>query len=61
MANMLTEKEATLISDLLTMEETAFKKVRIYSRTITDPDVANAFRAVAEGHRQRFNALFDLL
>ena len=61
MANVLTEKEATLISDLLTMEETAFKKARLYSRTITDPDIADAFTRLAEGHKQRFNALFDLL
>lgn len=61
MNNMLTTKEATLISDLLVMEETAFKKAKLYSRTITDPELASKFKEIASMHEKRFNALFELL
>ena len=59
--NMLTTKEATLISDLLTMEESACKKARLYSRTLTDPTLAESFKEIADHHEKRFNALLDLL
>ena len=59
--NMLTTKEATLISDLLTMEESACKKARLYSRTLTDSQLANAFKKIADNHEKRFNALLELL
>ena len=59
--NMLTTKEATLISDLLTMEEWACKKARLYSRTLTDIKLAEAMTRVADNHERRFNALLELL
>ena len=59
--NMLTTKEATLISDLLTMEESACKKARLYSRTLTDKVLADEFGKIADNHERRFNALLDLL
>ena len=59
--NMLTTKEATLISDLLTMEESACKKARLYSRTLTDTELAEAFNKIADNHQRRFNALLELL
>jgi hypothetical protein len=59
--NMLTTKEATLISDLLTMEESACKKARLYSRTLTDKTLADAFGKIADNHERRFNALLELL
>ena len=59
--NMLTTKEATLISDLLTMEESACKKARLYSRILTDEKLAQTFSKIADNHEKRFNALFDLL
>ncbi len=59
--NMLTTKEATLISDLMTMEESACKKARLYSRILTDKKLAGEFGKIADHHEQRFNALFDLL
>ena len=59
--NMLTTKEATLISDLLTMEESACKKARLYSRTLTDSQLASAFKKIADNHEKRFNALLELL
>lgn len=59
--NMLTTKEATLISDLLTMEESACKKARLYSRTLTDKKLADTFTKIADNHERRFNALLELL
>lgn len=59
--NMLTTKEATLISDLLTMEESACKKARLYSRILTDTELAQSFSKIADNHEKRFNALLDLL
>ena len=59
--NMLTTKEATLISDLMTMEESACKKARLYSRILTDTKLANEFSKIADNHERRFNALFNLL
>lgn len=59
--NMLTTKEATLISDLLTMEESACKKARLYSRILTDPQLAQTFSKIADSHERRFNALLELL
>jgi hypothetical protein len=59
--NMLTTKEATLISDLMTMEEAACKKARLYSRILTDATLAKEFSKIADNHEKRFNALFDLL
>ena len=59
--NMLTTKEATLISDLLTMEESACKKARLYARTLTDQKLASALNKIADNHEKRFNALFELL
>lgn len=59
--NMLTTKEAGLISDLLTLEEIACKKARLYSRTLTDKTLAETFGKIADNHEKRFNALFELL
>ncbi len=61
MANMLTTKEATLIHDLLTYEESACKKARLYARTLTDPKLAESFSKIADNHETRFNALFELI
>ncbi|MBQ8427137.1 MAG: hypothetical protein IJX16_05200 [Clostridia bacterium] len=59
--NMLTTKEATLISDLLTMEEMACKKARLYSRILTNQKLAGELEKIADNHQRRFNALFELL
>ena len=59
--NMLTTKESVLIVDLLTAEENACKKARLYSRIMTNPKVAESFKTIADNHEKRFNALFDLL
>ena len=59
--NMITTKEATLIGDLLTMEESACKKARIYSRILTNKKLAEKMNDIADNHERRFNALLELL
>ncbi len=59
--NMLTTKEATLIGDLLTLEESACKKARLYARTLTDVALAESFTKIADNHEKRFNALLEML
>lgn len=61
MANMLTTKEATLVSDLLTYEESACKKARLYQRTTLNKELADAYGKIADNHQRRFNALLNLL
>ncbi len=59
--NMLTTKEATFVSDLLLYEESACKKARLYSRTLTDRELAEKFGKIADNHERRFNALLEML
>lgn len=60
-SNMLTTKEATLISDLLTYEEQACKKARLYAKTLTDKGLQQTFTRIADNHEKRFNSLLGLL
>ncbi len=61
MGNMLTTKEATLISDLLKYEESACKKARLFERTLTDKELAGFFGKLADNHQNRFKSLFEML
>ena len=59
--NMLTTKEVTLLSDLLSQEESVCKKARLYSRITTNQKLADDLNRIADNHQRRFNALFELL
>ncbi len=61
MNKKITTKEAGLISDLLTYEEQACKKARLYSKTAMDKGLAETFTAIADNHQKRFNDLLELL
>lgn len=61
MGNMLTEKEVVLLSDLLTCEENACKKARLYSRILTNKKLAEQFNRLADSHERRFTRLYELL
>lgn len=61
MGDMLTKKEAEIIGELLTYEEIACKKARLYARTLTDVELAQSFEKIANNHQKRFFALFDEL
>ena len=59
--NMLTTKEVTLLADLLTYEENACKKARIYAKSMMNKDCANKMQEIAQNHQKRFNELLRLL
>ncbi len=59
--NMLTTKEVTLLSDMLIYEESACKKARLYSKTLTDKQLSDDFKRIAAHHEKRFNSLLELL
>lgn len=59
--NMLTTKEATLLSDMLIYEESACKKARLYSKILTDKELSGDLKKIADNHEKRFNALLNLL
>jgi hypothetical protein len=61
MANNLTTKEVDFLSDLLTFEESACKKAKIYSKTITDPVLSEAMSTLASNHEKRFEMLLQQL
>lgn len=61
MANMITTKELTLLTDLLNYEESASKKAKLYSKTLTDKKLSEKFSKISENHQKRFNSLLDLL
>ncbi len=57
----ITVKELQLITDALTAESLLCKKARAYSRTLTDPDLAQCLGKIADEHEVRYNALLGLI
>ena len=57
----LTAKDLDVLTHVLTGEEMACKKARIYANTLTDAALAAAMNEVAMQHEQRFDALCKLL
>ena len=59
--NNLTAKDIDVLSQILTGEEIACKKARVYARTLTDAALAEQMTRIADAHAQRFSALYTLL
>jgi len=57
----LTAKDVEVLSHILTGEEMACKKARVYSNTLTDPALAAEMDRIACAHAERFNALYTIL
>lgn len=57
----LTAKDLDVLSQILTGEEIACKKARVYANTLTDAALAAEMGRIADAHAQRFSALFTLL
>lgn len=57
----ITSKELTMISDALTFEGLICKKARVYSKTLTDVDLAECMTKIADEHEQRYNALLGII
>jgi hypothetical protein len=59
--NGLTAKDLEVLSHVLTGEEMASKKARIYSNTLTDAALAEEMGRLADSHAERFSTMFALL
>ena len=57
----LTAKDIDVLSHVLTGEEMACKKARVYAHTLTDAALAEEMDRIANSHEQRFAALYHLL
>ncbi len=57
----LTAKDLDVLTHLLTGEEIACKKARVYANTLTDQALAQEMEEIADAHAQRFNALYKIL
>ncbi len=57
----LTAKDLDVLSHVLTAEEMACKKAKIYANTLTDAALAQEMETIASQHAERFNALFTLI
>ena len=57
----LTAKDVEVLTHLLTGEEMACKKAKIYANTLTDQALAQDMENVSRAHAQRFAALYALL
>ena len=57
----LTAKNLDVLSHLLTGEEMACKKAKLYANTLTDQALAQEMENVSRAHAQRFAALYALL
>lgn len=57
----LTAKDLDVLSHVLTAEEMACKKARIYANTLTDAALAQEMGRIACDHAERFSALYAVL
>ncbi len=57
----LTAKDLDVLVQVLTGEEMACKKARLFSNTLTDAALAQEMGRIAMQHEERFNALCALL
>ena len=59
--NNLTAKDLDVITHLLTGEEMACKKAKIYANTLPNPSLAQEMENFARAHSERFAALYAIL
>ena len=59
--NNLTMKDVDVLTHLLTGEEIACKKARVYANTLTDTALVREMENIANAHAERFAALYALL
>ena len=57
----LTAKDLDVLVQLLTGEEMACKKARMYANTLTDVALAQEMEQIAMQHEQRFTALYAMI
>lgn len=59
--NNLTAKDVEVLTHLLTGEEMACKKAKIYSNTLMDTALAGEMANISKAHAERFAALYTIL
>lgn len=57
----LTAKDLDVLAHVLTAEEMACKKARLYSNTLTDAALAEEMERIAKSHAERFTALYSMI
>ncbi len=57
----LTAKDVDVLTHLLTGEEIACKKAKIYSNTLMDAALAEEMENISKAHAERFAALYTIL
>ncbi len=56
---LLTAEERQALGRILSCEEMACKKARVYANTLTEPALASAMKRLADGHAARFSSLLS--
>lgn len=57
----LTAKDLEVLSHILTGEEMACKKARVYANTLMDAALAEEMNRISQAHAERFSALYRIL
>ncbi len=57
----LTAKDLDVLCHILTGEEMACKKARVYANTLTDAALAEEMERIANVHAERFGALYRMI
>ena len=57
----LTAKDLDVLCHILTGEEMACKKARVYANTLTDADLEEEMKRIASAHEERFTALYSMI
>jgi rubrerythrin len=59
--SQLSEKELTVLNELLKEEEVLIKKFKVLAERSRDEDVKSKFIAISDEHREHFKSLFSQL
>jgi len=57
----ITAKNLEVLSELMIVEELAYKKCAMYANSLKDPELQSTCRTIAENHRNRFQNMLDYL
>jgi len=57
----LTQKDLSLLNDLMSYEKMAAKKCQVYGEGLTDQNLKNLIKTMEDNHNKNFQALFNLL
>lgn len=57
----LTAKDLDVLCHILTGEEIACKKARVYANTLTDAALAQEMERIASAHAERFQTLYSMI